>query len=69
MDCATLTRPLRKPALVMQYKPSTRYDLRTLMIFGAALMTLTGLAFPAFQDIADVTRTAAGDGLCIRSPT
>jgi MFS family permease len=29
-----------------------RYDLRTLMIFGAALMTLTGLAFPAFQDIA-----------------
>ena len=29
-----------------------RYDLRTLMIFGAALMTFTGLAFPAFQDIA-----------------
>ena len=29
-----------------------RYDLRTLMIFGAALMTFTGLAFPAFQDFA-----------------
>jgi MFS family permease len=29
-----------------------RCDLRTLMIFGAALMMLTGPAFPAFQDIA-----------------
>ena len=29
-----------------------RYDSRTLMIFGAALMTVTGLAFPAFQAIA-----------------
>src|SRR5262249_7743335 len=35
-----------------------RYDSRTLMIFGAALMTVTGLAFPAFQDIAPILLVA-----------
>jgi len=35
-----------------------RHDLRTLMLSGAALMALTGLAFPSFQDIAFVAFVA-----------
>jgi MFS family permease len=31
---------------------ASRYDLRTLMLLGALLMILTGLAFPNFQNIA-----------------
>jgi MFS family permease len=31
---------------------ASRYDVRTLMLLGALLMTLTGLAFPNFQNIA-----------------
>src|SRR5271169_624208 len=35
-----------------------RHDLRTLMLFGACLMVLTGLVFPAFQHIALVSFVA-----------
>jgi MFS family permease len=33
---------------------ASRYDLRTLMLLGAVLMILTGLAFPNFQHIAAI---------------
>ncbi|MGA8611107.1 MAG: MFS transporter [Xanthobacteraceae bacterium] len=33
---------------------ASRYDLRTLMLLGALLMTLTGLAFPNFRHIAAI---------------
>jgi len=35
-----------------------RYDLRTLMLIGASLMTLTGLAFPNFEHIAFIVAVA-----------
>ncbi len=35
-----------------------RHDLRTLMLGGACLMVLTGLAFPAFSDVAIVALVA-----------
>jgi MFS family permease len=35
-----------------------RYDLRTLMLIGACLMAMTGLAFPAFEDIAFIAFVA-----------
>lgn len=35
-----------------------RYDLRTLMLGGACLMILTGLAFPVFSDVAIVALVA-----------
>ena len=37
---------------------SPRYDLRTLLLLGAALMTMTGLAFPNFEHIAFVALVA-----------
>src|ERR1700683_1065825 len=48
---------------------ASRYDLRTLMLLGAALMILTGLAFPNFRNIAVIAfigfvgsiNTSAGD--------
>jgi MFS family permease len=33
---------------------ASRYDVRRLMLFGALLMTLTGLAFPNFRNIAAI---------------
>ena len=35
-----------------------RYDLRTLMLIGASLMALTGLAFPSFEHIAFIAFVA-----------
>ncbi len=35
-----------------------RYDLRTLMLIGAGLMAITGLAFPAFEQIAFIAFVA-----------